>query len=171
MNALAPIALAGTTKAARAPEATGTPFDELLPGFPAAERERALLLQAGAAAVYSVAGYVAVPGMALPEPAAAESLRVCPAETAQLIGEMLGGQHADLLHEALHLLAEANLRLPPALLPAALAVEAGDHRAALRPVLGERGRWLSRFNPGWSWAVEVPVETVAVLPPDAETLW
>lgn len=154
MNALTQLALAGTAKVATDPGTGGTPLDELVADLPQAERERALLLRAAAEATYTVAGYVAAPGFALPEPAPMERQKVCTPEIALLVGEMLAGKHEGMLPEALGLLAAANVRLPPSLLPLALDMDDDDHHMALRLVLGERGLWLSRFNPAWSWATE-----------------
>src|SRR5262249_42913319 len=43
-------------------------------------------------------------------------------------------------------------------------------RAALTPVVGERGRWLARLNDAWQWAARAPLPA-GQLPPDAETIW
>ncbi len=171
MNDLARIALAGTTKAAGDPPPGGTPLDELFGGQTGLERERALLLRAAAEATYQLAGHVPVPGVPLPESAPSENLKPCSPEIARLIGDMLAGRNAELLPEAFRLLAEARLRLPPTLLPLALRLGARDTRAALRPVLGERGRWLSRSNPEWSWATDEDVMIGGEVPPDAESIW
>jgi hypothetical protein len=40
----------------------------------------------------------------------------------------------------------------------------------LRPVIGERGRWLSRFNPAWRWAADGSAAGDGVAD-DAETVW
>ena len=170
MNDLARVVLAGTAKAAGDPPSTGTPLDKLFDGPPEIGRERALLLRAAAEATYRLAGQVPVPGVPLPEAAPSETLKLCSPEIARLIGDMLAGRH-DLLPEAFRLLTEARLRLPPALLPMALRLGAGDARAAVRPVLGERGRWLSRLNPEWSWATEGDFETGGEEPSDAESIW
>ena len=44
------------------------------------------------------------------------------------------------------------------------AARTEELRAALRPVIGERGRWLAGFNPTWVWAADP-------LSADAELLW
>jgi hypothetical protein len=69
-----------------------------------------------------------------------------------MLGDMLQGHHEELLPEALRLLARAGLRLPHALLPAALRVRGDELQAAVRRVLGERGVWLARLNEAWGWA-------------------
>ena len=171
MNPLTQIALAGTAKVATDPGASGSPLDELVAALPQAERERALLLRAAAEATYTLAGYVAAPGVPLPAPAPSERQSIGTPAIAALIGDMLAAKQPELLLEALGLLAAADLRLAPALLPSALQVKPADQRAALRPVLGERGRWLSRFNAEWSWATEAVIEAGEIIPANAETLW
>ena len=178
MDALTRIALAGTARAAQGSGtavATGTPVDDLLARLPDGGPERKLLLAAGALTVYRQAGRSPLSNVAAPEPAPAERLPACPPDAARLIGEMLAGQHAELLPEALALLRRAGRRLPPELLPVALT--AGARRAELRPVLlavlGERGRWLSRFDPDWRWLEAVPRarDDAGGVPPDAGTVW
>lgn len=169
MNALTQLALAGTAKVITEPK-TGTPLDGMFGALSGIERERALLLRAASEATYALAGRIAEPGIVLPEPAPNEHQKVCSATAARLVGDMLQ-QHAQLLPEALRLLSEANLRLPPSLLPIALGLRTHDLRPALRPVLGERGRWLSHLNPEWAWATEQGIAAGAGLPPNAETLW
>lgn len=170
MNALTQIALAGTVKVTSDPR-TGTPLDTMFGELASIERERALLLRAAGEATYTLAGHVAEPGVALPEPAPDEHQQVCSEPIARLVGDMLQERHAQVLPEALRLLAVANLRLPPTLLPVALGLRAHELRPALLPVLGERGRWLSRFNPEWGWASEEGIEAGTGLPPNAEMVW
>src|SRR5262249_13084967 len=43
-------------------------------------------------------------------------------------------------------------------------------RAALTPVVGERGRWLAQLNDEWQWAARAPLPA-GQLPPDAEAIW
>src|SRR5262249_23302895 len=43
-------------------------------------------------------------------------------------------------------------------------------RAALTPVVGERGRWLARLNDAWQWPARAPLPA-GQLPPDAEAIW
>jgi hypothetical protein len=59
---------------------------------------------------------------------------------------------ADLLDEALELLAERGAVLPVHLLPRALATTRPATRAAFRPVLGARGVWLAAQAPGEAFA-------------------
>lgn len=149
MDALTRAAVAGTSR--EKPPASGLPTDDLFEGAANTNPERELLLRAGARAVYQAAGRTPETGVAPPEPAPEESLPACSAEAAEVIRSLLAGQRDAILREALERLRLAGLRLPHALLPDALNME----RKVLRPivaVLGERGRWLAGFNPGWASA-------------------
>lgn len=59
-----------------------------------------------------------------------------------------------ILPEALGWMASAGRVMPPALLPELLTLGQNDLglRAALLPVLGQRGRWLAAQNPDWTFA-------------------
>ena len=172
MDALTQVALAGTARAAGRAIETGTPLDELLGRLPDGAPERRLLLAAGALAVYRQAGHMPRPDVAAPEPAPEEHLPACSPGAARLIGELLAGQHAELLPEALERLRRAGRRLSPELLPTALTAGARsvDLRPAVIAVMGERGHWLARHNPDWRWAADV-LPQPDTLPPDAETIW
>ncbi len=167
LSALASVALAGTARAANTPPAGATALDELFAGLLPRNRERSLLLCAAVEATQQLAGYVAPAGVSLPAPAPPEQLAACSPGVARIVGNMLAGEYRELLPEALRLLSEARLRLPHALLPAALAVRY-SLREAMLPVVGERGRWLGGFNPTWSWVTESSDEGVS---PAVEALW
>ena len=180
MDALTQVALAGTARAAGRSVETGTPVDELLARLPDGAPERRLLLAAGALAIYRQAGRIPRSDVAAPEPAPEERLPACSPGAARLIGELLGGQHAelrpevDVLPEALERLRRAGQCLPPALLPAALQLgtRGAKLRPALLPVIGERGRWLARHSPWWTWARQAGFDTEDNdIPANAGTVW
>ncbi len=169
MEPIVTAALVGTAKSRATSTVTGSPVDALTEALAASDAERGLLLRAGAWAIYRQAGQLtpqAAPSIA-PHPP--ETLAACPPRVAALIESLLTRQHSELLPEALDRLRQAGQRLPYLLLPQALARSDADERAKLLPVLGERGRWLARFNPRWSWAAETLAE--GALPENAETLW
>ncbi|HKD77697.1 MAG TPA: DUF5691 domain-containing protein, partial [Ktedonobacterales bacterium] len=149
-----------------------SPVDALLGALTDIEAEQRLLLQAGAWAVYHLAGTQPQQGITLPPQAEPETLPSCSPTSANLIRTICSENRDVLLAEALDLLRVAGQRLPFELLPIVLA-EAQRHKD-LRPrilhVVGERGRWLSQFNPGWSW-VAAPLDDGDSLPPYAETIW
>jgi hypothetical protein len=171
MDPIVTIALVGTARQAHVNAVTGTPVDSLIEGLPAGEDERKLLLSAGSWAVYRRAGQIAQQIAAIPEPAPPEKLRTCLPTTALVLSRLLNGEQADLLPEALAQLREVGMHLPYDLLPLALNKSGKALRTALFPVLGERGIWLSRFNPAWNWVQDFLPADESGLPADAETIW
>ncbi len=149
-------ALLGTE---RQPADLAPPDGALEPTFAAlhaAEPERALLSAAAVTGVYRRAGWTPPVDVAvLPAPAPPETLRPCPPAAAHHLWTMLAGQHQDALPEWLRALAARGLRAPRAALPSLLDLgrRACDLQPDIRPVLGERGEWLARRQPGWTWAV------------------
>jgi hypothetical protein len=169
MEPIVTAALVGTARSRATSTATGTPIDPLTAALPEGDLERALLLRAGAWAIYRQAGQVAEQAAIVVAPHPPETLPACSPGVAALVESLFDGEHDELLPEALDRLRQAGLRLPNLLLPAALRRTDADERAKLLPVLGERGRWLARLNPRWSWAAEAIAEDA--LPENAETLW
>lgn len=165
------IALAGTSRQEQVNFITGTPVDALLAELPESEVERRFLLSAGAWAIYRQAGTQARQSPEMGVIAGAETLSECSPEAALLVSRLLAGDQAELLPEALELLHRKGLRLPFRLLPPALNVTGKETRAAMFPLLGERGRWLSQFNPAWKWVNNYLVSDTNSLPADAETIW
>lgn len=175
MDSMVALALVGTARQSQAEILSGTPVDALFAELPKDEIERRLLLNAGATAIYRQAGAKAREIADLPEPAAAETLRVCPSGAVPLLSDLLrrSQQQPELLLEALARMSQRGLCFPYALLPQALGSTRNDIRATLAPVLGERGRWLSQFNSAWQWVAQqayLPGQTDG-LPHDSETIW
>ncbi|MGZ3584877.1 MAG: DUF5691 domain-containing protein, partial [Ktedonobacterales bacterium] len=77
MEQLVATALVGTAQRPNADTSTGTPLDAVAAALPAGEVERALLLRAGAWAVYTQAGYVGVRECPAVEPALDETKAAC----------------------------------------------------------------------------------------------
>lgn len=171
MDPIVTTALVGTARQEHVNIATGTPVDALIDGLSASENERKLLLSAGTWAVYRQAGQQPHQIATAPEPAALETLRVCTPQAALLLSHLLNDEHADVLSEALHRLREVGMRLPHHLLPLALTKINKGQRAALFPVLGQRGHWLSQFNSSWDWVRDYLSTDENSLSADAETLW
>lgn len=164
-------ALVGSARQEQVDVATGTSIDALVAELPAGEFERRLLLQAGAWAVYRQAGEIAEHLDEAPDPAPVESLPVCSPSIVRILHSMLLGEHENLLPVALQYLREARVRLPYELLPLALAARTTSLQSVVFPVLGERGMWLSQFNPEWAWVKNFLPATDDALPDDAETIW
>ena len=173
MNSLTTIAIVGTGQQRPEKIETGTPIDTLATQLPTGNIERALLLAAGAEATYRQAGYQATQAPAAPPLAPEETRQACSKEAAYLLDLLLKGPYEQLLPEALERLQAAHLRIPYELLPQLLryGTEHRQIRAALIPVIGERGRWLSQFNTSWAWVQQFLPETSRELPADAETIW
>jgi hypothetical protein len=164
-------ALVGTARQEQGDMSTGTPVDTLVVGLSAGEFERALLLQAGTWAVYRQAGEMAGHIEEAPESAPVEHLPACSPAVARMLHSMLLGEHENLLPTALEYLREARARIPYELLPLALDVRTTSLQSAVFPVLGERGMWLSQFNPGWAWVKNFLPATEGAFQDDAETIW
>src|SRR5207302_172291 len=151
MDALVTTALVGTAQQPNLEITTGTEIDTLTAQLAVTEPEHKLLLSAGAWALYRQAGKVSETLSTIPEPAAPENQATCTQGISALLESMFQGEHDDLLPEALERIKQAGLRLPHELLYPALNIQDKELRSAIFPVLGERGRWLSQFNPSWSW--------------------
>ena len=171
MDSIVTTALVGTARQAQVDPRTGTPVDELTAELPEGEVERKFLLSAGAWAVYRQAGVKARELADTPVPAGEEKLRECSPGAALLLSRLLNGEQSELLPEALACMSERGLRLPYRLLPRALSMSGKETRAALFPLLGERGRWLSQFNSSWAWVQNYLAVDESGLPADAETIW
>ena len=168
MDPLVTVALVGMGQRAATEVATAPEVDALIAGLPQGELERALLLRAGAWAVYQQAGATPEVAVEAPAPAPEEQLLACSPETANLLRRVAEDA---LLIEALERMRRAGLRLPFDLLPAMLDLRPAEQRAAVAPVLGERGRWLAQRNKAWSWVEQTLADVTSDLPEDADTLW
>jgi hypothetical protein len=164
------LALTGTSRQPNATIRTDLPVDLLLESLAEESAERRLLLAAGAAAVYRSAGQPLPSAPPATSAAAAETRPSCSAKMAQLLVDLVGAKQVELTVEAAQLLDQAGQRVPHDILPALLAVADPNLRKVLRPILGERARWLAPFNPDWLWAVNRIDELPASLS-DLETVW
>jgi hypothetical protein len=153
------------------PAITGALFESLGRAIPSDDKERRLLLEAGARAIYYQAGYIPQT-IATQEMAPTEEVPACSPEAAEMLKHILADTETELQVLALERLRAANLRLPPELLPTALDMPDENIRRLLRPLIGKRGVWLSEFNPAWAWVREESGATDGTFSlADAETLW
>jgi hypothetical protein len=143
-------------------------LDALLPEAPLTA-ERRLLLLAGMDAVRRRAGYRPVQRAEAPPAAPDETRPACSKIAGRLIAELIATGNEELLFEAAELLDRSGQRVRPELLPTLLAVPDDDLREAFLPVLGERGVWLSKFHPAWSWAGAKDAEALDAA--GADHLW
>ncbi len=155
MDELLHVAMLGTSRQKlRDPEAT----DELAAWASqaaAGSPERRLLLEAGARWVFALAGYAEKAAVQPPPSAPREALAACPDEVGELLARLFKRPSPqEVLIEALRAIADRRWCLPPRLLPQALSITDPVERSLLRPVLGERGRWLAQFREEWRWAAD-----------------
>jgi len=171
MENIVTLAIVGTQQAGEKEIVTGLPVDALSDQL-SGDKERKLLLAAGAWSIYCQAGRIAETMADAPEPAQPESLKPCSRELAQIIDKQLvHGNDNRIVLEALQLMKQAGLRLRPEILYSALYAgkKTQELQDALLPVLGERGRWLSQCNPTWAWVTDYMAP--GTLPENAETIW
>jgi len=173
MEPIVATAIVGTGQQSGKEIRTGTAIDLLATQLPESDPERRLLLAGGAWAIYRMAGYMTDQAPEAPQAAAPAHFPACSPIVAHLLRSLLQGRHDELLPEALDLLKKTKQRLPHELLPEALeyGIRHKEIRRALIPVLDERGRWLSQYNPAWSWVAQFISESGEALPDNAETIW
>jgi Family of unknown function (DUF5691) len=171
MKQLVRTAILGTAQVAASPaDETGTPADALVAEVNGLDRERAILLRAGVFAIMRRAGRVLAAGRQTLPAAPAETLRRPNEKVAHALESLFVGGETAVLEEALERMARARMRLPEELLPMALSQAMPSLRQRLRPVLGERGVWLSRLRESWAWARGLAASD-AELPRDLDERW
>ena len=155
MSDLTRMALVGTSRSANSATLdVDHPAEALLAGREQADPESILLLRAGVHAVYAAAGRAAEPDVAAIPEAPPETARTPGGKLLGILQNAMAADSKDLFGEMLRQMAAGNLHLPHELLPLALSVSDTTLRERLLPVVGERGQWISRFNPEWSWVYE-----------------
>jgi hypothetical protein len=166
MDPLVKAALTGTLEDTPERSAINTSFDSVSRAIPPGDRERQLLLEAGARAVYHQAGYIPQTIDVQEAPPADDMPAPTPPAT-ELLKHIMTDAETEIQVLAFERLRAARLRLPPELLPIALDMRDETLRPLLRPILDKRGIWLSQFNPAWAWVGEITGWLLA----DAEALW
>jgi Family of unknown function (DUF5691) len=151
MDELTKTALVGTSKLTGPPPRDENPAAALVSSLACVDREEALLLSAGARGVYRLAGACPRASLEAVPPAPADAKKFASRKIAGLLQNAIAAKSYDVLKEFLRLLHDAEILLPPVLLPSLLDSTDQEIRENLLPVIGERGEWLSRFNPDWSW--------------------
>ena len=151
MDELTKIALVGTSKYAGSLPEPDHPAAALVTGLADDDRERSLLLRAGARAAYDLAGRRAVTGVEPIAPAPAETNKTVSRTLTGLLQTVVAAGGHELVIDCLRQMHEQAIVLPPELLPLLLQSKDAEVRRCLIPVLGERGRWLCQQNPDWSF--------------------
>ncbi len=87
-------------------------------------------------------------------PCLPNTLEKCSPKASSYLAQILQNKQNEILVEWLDKIKTLDRRVPEELLPDLLAFGATHEnlRAALLPVLGQRGRWLAQFNKRWSYA-------------------
>lgn len=170
------IAVLGTGQVPSGTETTGTPADALVEKLGPTERERALLLRVGAAAVLQRAGRASLTFEGTIAAAHRETLTRASTGLSEILrqvvqGTAVAGTFTDLLPEAAQAMQRRGLRLSEDMLPLALNERTPERRAALLPLLGERGRWLAKQRPEWAWGHSGVDPAASSLPADADVRW
>lgn len=153
MTPLLKAALTGTAQQGAPPLQTEGAVDSLLLSRPEDAPEKQLLLKAGAEFVRELAGRQAISVPELEAAPADEGHEPSP-QLEQLLASVLAPDSIPLLPEFASLMREFQIQLPHGLLPAILDLQEESRRKILRPLLGNRSRWLAQFNPAWSWALD-----------------
>jgi hypothetical protein len=165
LDPLTRLAFLGTAHAPE-PDALGGVEGQTARALSALSVEKRVLLAAGARGVARAAGgrlsRLDAPGEAAPP----DTLEVCPPRVSALLVEVMAAADAEMLGAILERMAHARRRLPPELLPRMLGFK-GPMRAAIVPVLGERGRWLARLHPEWRSVLT----GTGTSPEEAERVW
>ncbi len=158
MSALWPdivkIALLGTERQAADWPAAEGPLGQLLAQLDPSQREASLLSAAAAISLYQRTGSMPTLDAQAPSPpCAAEELPWCSPRAGGHLKALCRGEHAEVLPEWLAAAGARNKLALPETLPALLDLgrDKPELRAAVLPVLGQRGRWLAAQNPGWDY--------------------
>jgi len=147
----------GSARAGNALAGLAEPLATLLPADSAIDAR--LWQGLGALDLWQRSGLLLAPAAAPMDAAPQEHLAACPARAEAWLSLLLRGVHpSNLLEEWLLRLRRHGACLPPRFLPKLLetATRQPGFRPLVEPVLGERGRWLARLQPAWSWALPQP---------------
>jgi len=148
-------ALLGTSRRVPDLAALPGPVGRAAATLPENEPAAALLDAVALAGARRRAGWVARQDIAVPPAAADDPAPNVPPAAAARLHDLLVTGDTDLLLLWLNAAAAREWRAPESALPDLLDAATADRRvaAAARPVLGERGRWLTGFHPRWTRVV------------------
>ncbi len=154
MSALHQVAIIGTAKHHGVSLNLADDSDRMLAALKSTDKEHQLLLRAGIGALHRQCGSRARTDVPRLEPAPASGKVLQSEAVVRLLQQSMNLGKRTLLLEFLRVLQDSKCTLPHQLLPEALELTDAEVRAALLPVLGPRGRWVSRYNPRWNWVQE-----------------
>lgn len=154
MKAYHKVALVGTAKLSVLPMEGEAELLSLFGQLPSTDTEEKLLLQAGVESLYHQSGWLPLTDVPAITPAPVGGKELRSPKLIPLLVHVIQNNSQELLLEFLQTLEQYQLTLPAEVLPMALSITDPKLRKSLMPVLGERGRWLSSFNPRWAWVGE-----------------
>lgn len=161
-QAIISAALIGTERQPFQPPIVPGKLGDVLAHLPYPSPEAALLSAAATISLHQRVGWLPDTHPASPALPACPSddLPRCSPRATRCLQQVLEGGYAQLLPEWLELATISQQRLPEIYLPALLdkGRQQRELRAAILPVLGQRGRWLAAQNPDWSYAVVLTTE-------------
>lgn len=168
-NTLLGTALMGTDRQSPTPPKPVDKFTTVLSQLNWQQPEQAILSAAGAIALYQQVGQQpTTTDWAGVAPCHGEEHPYCSHQTARHLSTVMTENHA-IMPEFLRLLAHAQQRIPPSLLPKVLNF--GRQRPELRPqiaaVIGKRGQWLARQHSAWKYGA---AQRMAEFEPDS-VIW
>jgi hypothetical protein len=171
MDELTKIALIGTSKHTGPIATSDHPAAALAASLQLEDREQSLLLQCGAQAVYDLAGERGVTGIDPAPSAPPETQKIASPRLASLLQSAFTSARTDLVLDYLRQLRARQVALPFDLLP--LLLESRDEalRRSLIGVLGERGAWLARQNPDWSFFARSAARDDRDAEPELKKIW
>lgn len=157
-RAVVSAALVGTERQPFKPLTASGTLGQVLTALTHQPTEGALLKAVAAISLHQQAGWLPENDVSpKQEPCPVDQWPRCSARASRFLQHILQGQYAQLLPEWLAAATRFQHRVPEMLLPQLLDLgrQQRDLRAAILPVLGQRGRWLANQNADWRYAVEV----------------
>jgi hypothetical protein len=151
MDELLKTALVGTARHPGPPLDPGHEAEALLATLPPDDQEHHLLMRVGVRSLYQQCGQIARHNVPKLEAAPGAGLTLLSRRWVDVLRQAMLSNNTELLLEFLRALKETQVDVPHELLPVALGLSDREVREALLPVLGDRGRWLSQFDPAWGW--------------------
>ena len=151
-NSLVKNALLGTGNGFTPPAAPDT-LQETLASIPNDDRDVALLSTAALIGVAYLAGRIPDKLNEFGEASPLEAQQYISDEASVFLKRILDGEYQDVLPEFLSITSSLGRIVPPETLPALLGLGRNKLRRSVLPVIGERGKWLARHNPSWTYAL------------------
>ena len=151
-NSLVKHALLGTGNGFKPPAAPDT-LQAALTSISNDDQDMALLSTAALIGVAYLAGRIPDKLNEFGEASPLETQQYISDEASVFLKRILDGEYQDVLPEFLSIVSALGYIVPPETLPALLGLGRNKLRRSVLPVIGERGRWLARYNPSWTYAL------------------